>query len=84
MNTGTGRQKVLDREFLELRATLISLAATLDRVQRAGEADSTDPRWERVLRGLRVLLEDRDDRAEQIQLIFSRPYTPDWRRQFEL
>ncbi|GIW90976.1 MAG: hypothetical protein KatS3mg109_1408 [Pirellulaceae bacterium] len=76
--------KVLDREFLELRATLLNLAAALDRVSRAHEAEEQDPRWEKIQRSLRVLLEDRDDRAEQVQLIFSRTYDPDWRRAFEL
>lgn len=84
MGAATPTSKVLDREFLELRATLITLAAALDRISRAGEADVVDPRWERVQRALRVLLEPRDDRAEEIQLIFSRPYNPNWRREFEL
>ncbi len=76
--------KVLDREFLEVRATLLTLAAALDRISRAGEAQHEDPRWEKIERSLRVLLEDRDDRAEEVQLIFSRTYDPEWRKAFEL
>ena len=33
---------------------------------------------------MQVLQEDQDDRAEQVQLIFSRQYEDDWREKFDL
>jgi hypothetical protein len=75
-------EQILDREFLELRAKLLELAASFDRLARAEGTVSVDPRLERLRSALQMLLDadaQRTDRAEQIQLIFSRPYDPDWR-----
>jgi hypothetical protein len=72
----------LDREFLEIRARLLQLAAALDRVERAAGDVSEDPRLAKIAEALAVLAGAGDDRAEQIQLIFSRPYTEDWRKRF--
>jgi hypothetical protein len=37
-----------------------------------------------VRQGLKVLLDETGDRAEQIQLIFSRSYDDDWQKAFGL
>lgn len=74
--------EVLDREFLVLRAKILELAAALDRLGRAEGEVSDDPRLARLFEALRVLEAQPDDRAEQVQLIFSRSYEDDWREKF--
>ncbi|HXY36102.1 MAG TPA: hypothetical protein VEI07_17840 [Planctomycetaceae bacterium] len=75
---------VLDREFLEIRAKLLELAASFDRLDRGGGVASNERRTEMIRQGLKVLLDETGDRAEQIQLIFSRPYDDDWQKEFGL
>jgi hypothetical protein len=80
--------EVLNREFLEIRARLLHIAASLDRLDRAesppGQSVAEDVRLARIQRALAVLAEPGPDRAEQIQMIFSRDYTPTWRGDFGL
>jgi hypothetical protein len=73
-------QEVLNREFLEIRAGLLQIAASLDRLTRAEGSVAADPRLAGVRQALEILAGDGMDRAEQIQLVFSRPYETDWRR----
>lgn len=71
---------LLTRDFLEVRAKILELAACLDRFQRAGGSVEGDPRMRRIAEGLRLLQSaDQPDRAEQVQLIFSLPYEEGWR-----
>jgi hypothetical protein len=81
MTTPTSALDVLNREFLSLRGKLIEVAAALDRIGRAGGA-CEDPRVDQLRRGLELLASARDDndRTEQVQLIFSLPYDPQWRK----
>lgn len=73
---------VLDREYLEIRARLLELAASFDRLDRGDGDVSNDPRTERIRQGLNILLRDEPGRAEAIQLLFSREYEPGWRKTF--
>jgi hypothetical protein len=73
---------VLDAEFLELRARLLHAAAQLDRLDRAQGAVADDARMQGVHRAIQILAGAGPNRAEQIQLIFSRPYDPNWKQQF--
>ena len=41
---------------------------------------SGDPRVARLREALKVLSEPKTDRAEQVQLVFSRPYDETWQR----
>jgi hypothetical protein len=66
--------KVLDREFLGIRSRLIDLAATLDRIDRAGGSAADDPRWLRIRRSLDMLAAGAAGRAEGIEMLFSLPY----------
>jgi hypothetical protein len=75
---------VFDQEHLPIRAKLLEIAAALDRVDRARGSVATDPRRTQVQAAIQVLLRPEDDRAEQIQLIFSRPYEDDWQNRFEM
>ena len=72
--------EVLDTEFLLLRHRILDVAAGLDRVERAEDAASAldDPRMQFIKNALSVLQERRADRAERIQMVFSREYDPDW------
>lgn len=71
---------VLDREFLEIRAKILELGASFDRLDRGEGSVSGDPRMTRIREALAVLQEKSGDRAEQIQLIFSRQYDDDWQK----
>ena len=67
---------VLDQQFLEMRWRTLSLAADLDRVQRASGGGATlrdDARLLKLRRALEVLMteETEPNRAEQVQMIFS-------------
>jgi len=71
-NTQTAAQ-VLDLYFLEARARLIEIAATLDRIDRAPDRQALqhDPRLDFVARSLTVLQSAGPDRARQIQELYS-------------
>lgn len=80
MKTLTARE-MLDRHFLEMRAKLIEIAADLDRIDRSdGPAD--DPRLALLRQAIDTLNQDGDGRAENLQLLFSLPYDPEWRMNF--
>lgn len=74
--------KALDAYFLEARAKLLELGATLDRIGRgAGASDTTaDPRLHKIRQALEVLLDPSGGRAERVQKLFSREYDPSWVR----
>jgi hypothetical protein len=71
--------EVLDREFLEIRARLLHIAASLDRLDRAEGTVADDPRLDKIRQAVAILAGDDAARAERIQLLFSRPYDPRWR-----
>jgi hypothetical protein len=76
--------QVFDQELLPIRAKLLEVASALDRIDRAEGTTGTDPRRTQVQAAIQVLLRPEDDRAEQIQLIFSRPYEDNWEEKFGL
>jgi len=83
MNQRSG-SVVFDESFLSVRAKLLEISATLDRVDRAVErGDPLDEnaveQRERVDHAIRLLLSERSDRTENIQRLFSRRYRPNWR-----
>lgn len=84
MSVPTPAPELLDREFLEIRAKLLQLAASFDRLDRADGAVGDDPRMDRIREALDLLGSGDPDRAEQIQLIFSRQYDDDWQSKFEM
>jgi hypothetical protein len=71
--------EVLDREFLEVRTRLLQIAASLDRLDRADGSVDSDPRRAKIHEALAILRERDADRAERIQLLFSRPYDVNWK-----
>jgi hypothetical protein len=78
MSTPLDAAAVLNREFLEIRARLLQLAASLDRLDRADGSATSDGRLDKIRVALEILGGDEPDRAEKIQLLFSRPYESDW------
>lgn len=79
--------EVLNREFLEIRAMLLSVAAKLDRVDRAtanAPLGPSEPRLAQIQQGLDILKSAQADRAERIQLLFSLPYLEHWKTDFQL
>lgn len=76
--------EVLNREFLEVRCRVLEVAAALDRLERAGGDVSDDPRMKRMREALELLLKHQGDRAEQVQLVFSRSYDDNWRTEYKL
>lgn len=74
--------QALDSYFLEARARLLEVAATLDRIGRGAGASETgaDARLHKIRQALEVLLDPSGGRAERIQQIFSRPYDAGWER----
>jgi hypothetical protein len=61
-------KQLLDNQFLEMRWRCLSLAADLDRLQRA-EAD--DPRLQTLREAIKILLTSEPNRAEKVQNMFS-------------
>jgi hypothetical protein len=76
--------KALESEFLPLRARLLDIAAAFDRLDRAEGEPIDDPRMTRIREAMAVLLQENGDRAEKIQLVFSRAYDEDWSMKFGL
>jgi hypothetical protein len=64
-------EKILDDQFLEVRSRLIDIAAVLDRLRRAPGSVESDVRLEKIRQALRILAGDNENKAEQIQLLFS-------------
>jgi hypothetical protein len=75
--------EVLNREFLEIRARLLHVAASLDRLDRAEGSVLGDARLDKIRQALNILADGEPDRAEKIQLLFSRPYDADWMATFD-
>ena len=76
--------EVLDREFLEIRAKILDLAASFDRLDRASGSVADDPRWGLLHEAIEVLRDEKGDRAEQVQLAFSLPYDDDWQKKLDI
>ena len=81
--------QILDESFLAVRAKLLELAATLDRIDRSADegsplTDQSEPRRASIDDAIRILLSEGPDRAERLQRLFSREYEADWRSQMQL
>ncbi|MCC6509555.1 MAG: hypothetical protein IT423_10635 [Pirellulaceae bacterium] len=87
-------EQILQQEFLLARAKILELAATLDRIERAGGDVSALPQRKLLEQGFNLLISPLADtgqagtgqagpsRAEQVQLLFSREYSDQWRQTF--
>jgi hypothetical protein len=68
-----------DREYLPIRAKILEIASALDRLDRGHATVGEEQRFEQLRAGIGLLLSDAPGRAEQVQLLFSRPYDEQWR-----
>lgn len=84
MSSPMAAPDVLNREYLSIRGKILELAAALDRIQRSHGSVEGDSRLALVHEALDVVRDQRGNRAEEIQLIFSRSYEDDWREKFGL
>jgi hypothetical protein len=76
--------EVLNREFLEIRCKILELAAAFDRLNRANGSLDDDPRMALLREAMTIVLDEPHDRAERVQMTFSRPYDDDWQQKFEV
>ena len=76
----TATVQILDREFLTIRGKLLEVAAALDRIERGQGSAAGDSRLAKIRETLAILADTGTTRAEKLQLIFSLPYEPAWRK----
>jgi len=64
---------ILNEQFLEMRWRALSLAADLDRIERAegGKDALADPRIAQLREAFKALLQNEPERAAKVQMIFS-------------
>lgn len=77
-------QQVLEAELLPLRAKLLEVAAGLDRIERAVEPLPDAQTMDTFRTAIETLLRPGPNRAERIQLLFSRAYEDRWRENMEV
>ena len=74
--------EVLDREYLEIRAKILQLAASFDRLDRSAGDYRQDNRLDLIQKGLDLLSDPScPDRAEKVQLVFSREFSESWQEE---
>ncbi len=71
--------EALERDFLNIRARLLELAASLDRIDRAEGSVAADPRMAQIDRAIDILASRQSNRARDVQFAFSLPYDTSWR-----
>jgi hypothetical protein len=80
--------QILDESFLEVRAKLLEVAATLDRIDRGAEQQRLSPpaeqRRHKIQAAIQICLSDDADRATRLQRLFSRDYDGDWRTRLQV
>lgn len=81
--------RILADSFLEVRAKLLEVAAVLDRLDRASDANGpldadAQGQRDRVAQAIELLLNEGPDRAARLQLLFSREYDEGWRDAMQL
>lgn len=77
-------KQILDRQFLEMRARVLELAASLDRLDRADGEVADEGQMVGILKGLAILNDGESDRANRVQLLFSRQYDENWVKEFQV
>ena len=77
-------EEVLNREFLEIRAKILEVAAAFDRLDRAEGSVAGDRRMALLREALESIVDLDHERAEQVQLLFSRAYDDAWQNTMRL
>ena len=76
--------EVLNREFLLIRAKLLEIAASLDRLQRAEGSVADDYRMQQIHAAIAIVADSEPAHAERVQMAFSLPYNGGWQDQLEI
>ena len=76
--------EVLNREFLLIRAKLLEVAASLDRLDRAEGSVTDDYRMQQIRAAMAILADGDPARAERVQMAFSLPYDSSWQDQLDV
>lgn len=86
-------QQILQEEFLIARARILELAAIFDRIDRAAsespvmsteEFEKHRRQLELLAKGVEILQDSEPQRAKRVQALMSRPYEPNWRKQWTI
>jgi hypothetical protein len=86
-------QQIIQEEFLIARSKILELAAVLDRIDRAAREQSdqslsslqsTSSQLGLLLKGISILQDPDPHRAQRVQELMSRPYEPEWRKQWTI
>lgn len=76
-------ETIVEESFLEVRAKLLEVAATLDRIDRCGDGQSLGKeaaeKREQIDQAIKIVSSHESGRAERLQKLFSREYELDWR-----
>lgn len=80
MSSEQSAQEIFERQFLEMRCGLLTLAAARDRIFRAPNSESVanDQRMRQLEEAIAIVASEGDDRAERLQLLFSDEYVENW------
>lgn len=84
MTSPMSAREILDREFLEVRAEILRIAASLDRMDRGDGSVKDNPRLQQLLAAIEILQSPDRDRAERLQMLFSLPFDENWATTFGL
>lgn len=84
VNGNRSPQQVLDDELLVIRAKVLEVAAALDRIERAAGPPANAETLATLRAAIDTLSRPGANRAEQVQLLFSRAYDDRWREKFEV
>ena len=76
--------EILEREFLEMRAKVLELAACMDRLDRADGDVANEQKMINIRKGIEIINEHEPDRAKRVQLLFSRAYEENWQQEYQL
>ncbi|MEM8736561.1 MAG: hypothetical protein AAGG44_20185 [Planctomycetota bacterium] len=77
-------QQVLEQEFLQTRAKILELAAFFYRLQDAENSKVNEEQLKLLKQGCKILTSDGTDKAAQVQLLFSKEYKADWRKDYAI
>ena len=84
MTTELTSEQIMKQEFLPVRAKILEIAATLDRLQRAEGNEASGKELSLLKSAVNILQEEDPGRAERVQMLFSLPYAENWRENFSL
>lgn len=85
---GRTGDSIVDESFLEVRAKLLEVAATLDRIDRASSeaplSEAASGKRALLQQAIEIVQSSSPERAKELQHLFSRQYESDWRQTFGL